>query len=283
MTDGTRQTYLFLQSSNRHSGTPYDAQYVLQGGAAACIQGESITIGLRSVTMPFSWQQIVTGSNDSFLAYNVGSGAGVTITLEAGTYTFKQLAITLSLRMTALCGQQVQVTWDAVDNKLNFAFATQPMFLVFYSNLAGYMGFLQSDSPSGASFASNYPLKPGSVDHLLLQINGVVPTKFNLDNAENNQEGCRLSSVLAVVPINASPYGIITFDDSFSSYTLDIRDTVIDRLQLTWLSPDGTVASFVPDHQVALLLTYTKASLTEQLLTSIDENIRLLLLNSSFE
>ena len=281
MSDGTRQSYLFLQSANRHSGSPSSANYVIQGHGASCDPGESITLGLRSVAMPFTWQQITTGVNDSFHALNVGNGFQYTVTIEPGTYSFKQMALALSLRMTAATGQQCNVTYDAVNSKLDFAFGTQAMFFIFYSNLAEYMGFSQTDAPSGMSFSSTKTLKPGAVDHLMLQVSGVTPTHYNLDNSQNNPEGARLSSVLAVIPVNCSPWGVIVFDDSFSSYTLDIRDKFIERLTLTWLTPDGQPASFVPDHTLALLLTFTKASLTEQLLTSMDESLKMLLLHAT--
>lgn len=282
--DSTRSQYVFLQSKNRHSGTPAAATYVLQGHAALCRKGETMQVALRSATIPWTWLQLRTGINDAFLLLRVGNGEQFTITLEPGTYSFKQLATAASLKMSAATGDECRCVYDPTDSKFIFTFAAEPMFILWQpGGLSEFFGFAQLDLAEGSRFESFQTAKPGSPDHFLLQVTNVSPASFNIDNSTNAPEGARLSSVLAVVPVApATPNGVITFDDAVCSYTMDLNDQFLERLTLTWLQPDGTQADYIPDHQLALLITFKRDSDVEILLRSIDETLKMQLMNQTF-
>lgn len=96
---------------------------------------------------------------------------------------------------------------------------------------------------------------PYNDPHLLIHLNNVSPMAEHLVLSNHTGE-LRVSSILAKVLINASPFQLITHQQILESDGIITGDETLNSLEVYTTDSDGKELTDIPDHEMVLTIEY---------------------------
>jgi hypothetical protein len=242
-----RTQTLYISSKHRTEGTASHYYIPLpQPLIDASSQIERIKISLIDFSCYYTWFLINDGFNTIYFT-NLSNNVTTVVTLPVGTYRFQLLAQTIE---SLFAGCRCQ--WDEPSNKLVFTFATP--YRMSFDGIYKTLGFNHLATPEGTQIVSTNPMEAMATTHLYITMPNVsaVAESVNLDNLNGE---VRVSNILSRIPINASPFQLITYSNQTPDDNgIDTTEGTLSRLEILIIDNDGEELTYIPDHELAIRL-----------------------------
>lgn len=248
-----RSHHLYICSENRDpNDTAY--QFRLEIPSNLISLNDPATQRMKVSLMNFScdclWFEI-NNTNNSFIFTNTITNTDETITIPEGNYTFQQLALTISQLYPECYCEWIQET-----NKLKFMFQDnhEISFIGLSYNTLGFDEI--DDGISGDTIISTKSLQTRANNIMYVRINDVILANdcLNLDNF--NDPHAKPSNILCAIPVNASPFTTIFYDNSVYGRDSGIylSNPKLNNLNLSFTDKNGEYLDYITDWNMQLLV-----------------------------
>lgn len=219
-----------------------------------------VAIKFISAEIPFSYYIFQRSNNTFSLAEN--GGGNVTITIPVGNYTSSQIISTLGTLLTgaSTVGATYVVTISNQTSKLTFTGSggTLANFILTFGSVGGtgntsprlYLGFEGGPiNSAGLVLIAPNPLNLSGANYLYLNSLAIGSLlDCNLPFGSINLGGGNGSIQVARIPVNASPGGIILYNDPIPDFWFDVG--ALENLQsfdlYLSLGNQGSTATITP-------------------------------------
>lgn len=241
-----KTNYLYIQSKYRQAGTPWNYNIVLPPNMLdSDPQYEIFKITLMDFEMYFSWYVVTTGFNTITFTNNVTSASTV-VTIPEGTYSFFNLARQISaLYPTCSC------SWLLDQNKFQFTFSQS--HTMSFDGIYEILGFDYGATPSGTSITSQNVLVPLRYPDVVMNLSNITPVDSMVTLTNVGSGEMRPSNMLAIIPINASPFQLITYrPNNAGDRGLYSSDNSLNVLEVSFTNIDGVPLTYLPEHSFNL-------------------------------
>jgi hypothetical protein len=241
-----KTNYLYIQSKYRQSGTPYNYSIILPPNMLdSDPQYEIFKITLMDFEMYFSWYVVTTGFNTiTFL--NNATSASTVVTIPEGTYSYFNLARKItSLYPACTC------SWLLDQNKFQFTFSQS--HTMSFDGIYEILGFDYGATPSGTSITSQNVLVPLRYPDVVMNLSNITPVDSMVTLTNVGSGEMRPSNMLAIIPINASPFQLITYrPNNAGDRGLYSSDNSLNVLEVSFTNIDGVPLTYLPEHSFNL-------------------------------
>ena len=266
--DTVKSYYIFCSSTYR-STSDTTTNYTLQ--ISERIEVPQSSQYFRITLENFSCLQeipSVTSANNT-IEFN-----GIFYYLPVGNYRVTDLLTWFGNTLSA-----ITVSYDPIGNAFTFNGAG---VLRLIGNTAALFGFPNDQAMSYYPVTSSQPVRLRSVNHLVLSLNNLPTSAINLSCLTS---ACAPSNILAVVPIETFPSGLLQFANNNSSFSLEVRNAPLFELAFAVTDIYGNAIVSMPDHQFTLRIDVIEPSSreVEAKLDRILEQLRLLFLMKSLK
>jgi hypothetical protein len=207
-------------------------------------QYEIFKITLMDFEMYFSWYVVTNNFNTITFTNNVTSAVNV-VTIPEGTYSFFNLARKItSLYPACTC------SWLLDQNKFQFTFSQS--HTMSFDGIYEILGFNLGVAPSGTSVTSQNVLIPLKYPDVVMSLANVTPVDSQVTLTNIGGE-VRPSNMLAIIPINASPFQLITYrPNNAGDRGLYSSDNSLNALEISFTNIDGVPVTYLPEHSFNL-------------------------------
>jgi hypothetical protein len=189
------QTYVYLNSKNRSSGTVSNFTTKLP-----VVLENVISIMIRSVDIPITYY-VINSTNNTF-KFN-GSGLK-TVTITAGNYSANDLATEIQTRMNATAFTGTTVVYSDLTNK--FVFTNAVAFnLVFAANTFAPIIGLTADTASSTTVTTQNVIDISGTNHIFVVSNNLLQGIDRLYISDTSQK-----NILHKVSVDAYPTQVLT-------------------------------------------------------------------------
>jgi hypothetical protein len=156
-------------------------------------------LSVVSMSIPYSFYNINTSNN--IFRYNLITGAEVTITIPVGNYNIKQLLSHLNNVM----GNNMNITYDSITNKVTIS-NPNISFVIIYNDFTRILGYSASNFYT-QSTTSPYCVNLFTITNINVESNLMTYNYCNVPSESTNQ------TILANIPVNTQPQGLITYEN----------------------------------------------------------------------
>eukprot|EP01051_Picozoa_sp_SAG22_P006592 SAG22_NODE_436_length_10519_cov_21.912188_12_plen_323_part_00 len=232
--------------------------------------GEGVLVSLLQASIPYSFYNVRSGSNDSIKITVVkdGATANYTITVPAGNYTVTSLAQKLKEDIETQMDDgetNVTITYDRITNKFKFAISPATRSVTIHgatsSDLTQVIGLTTEDftfDNTTAKVTSNVVDMNGGIHALYLRTN--LPVLSSMDSQSGG-----LSQILAKVPILDKPGSVITHEPANSVYKALIQTEAVRAITLRLTDDRNRLISLNGLHfSVSLMFEFVSLSHAER-------------------
>jgi hypothetical protein len=248
--------YIFLNSENRKTGTPYDFTIDFPNRYIECEDDEILCVTLMNFNVYCSWYN-VNDTNKSFTITRVSNNTTTNITLPTGNYPFKLLYQTVN----ALAGSNI-CSFNKIKNKFRFTF-DEPHTITFNDTSYELLGFTAGSSPSmttqiGVGQAARWQIESddflnpfNELDNLCVHLSGVQPYRsYNLDNMIGTD--VVVSNLLCPIPLTTAPYDMLNWVNVGNQYQMYIYDKSIQSLNFKLTDFKNEPLTYLPNFNMTL-------------------------------
>lgn len=241
----TKTTYIHIQSKYRKSGTAYNYSVILPNNIVDTDpQYEVLKLTLMDLECYFSWYVVTQNFNTITFTNNI-TNTTTQISVPEGTYSYYNLA----KKITALY-PACQCTWRDYSNKFEFAFSQ--LHTLSFDGIYQTLGFDYGEQPSGTNIASSNVLIPLTYPNIVMHLNNITPVDNMLTLTNTNGE-ITPSTMLGIIPINASPFQLIKYEpNSAGERSLYSSDNSLNALEIEFKNIDGVPLTYMPEHSFHL-------------------------------
>ena len=204
-------------------------------------------ISVLNAQIPYSFYNINVYNN--VLSFLLGA-TPYTITLTRGNYNATTLISEIQTKLSSIGVSTLTFSISSITGVVTIAISSGTLTLVAAtSTLLGVLGFQTSTNTvsSGATLAAPYPLN-------LLGILKINITSYELSLLSYSSSG-GTSNILACIPIEASNFGVILYDNISNIQTI-MKNDILDGFDLQLVGDDGNLINFNGVHwSITLALT----------------------------
>lgn len=228
-----------MDSNSRDAGTNDNPRFVI-----APILDNVLGVKLISAQIPFSYY-VFNSRNNTFTLTSTGGGP-FTVTIPVGNYTVTSLAVALAAAMNAVNpGGAYSVTYSATTGRFTITSGTGGYSFTLTFTDPGllldegpgalsprlWIGFPAGASTSTAgSLTAPYVANVTGPTYLLVLASlGARIAKNVRVNGLNSED----PPVLAKIPVNVNPGGLILFNDPSESYAFDMSDSFLQEMEFS--------------------------------------------------
>lgn len=247
-----RQT-LFIRSSDRVFGAPYDYTINLQDGLVRCNrEDEVLEVGLSQFFARATWLAL-NNANRSLAFVNLATAARTTVALQAGNYTMRALAKALAAAYPAGI-VEAKFLPQFAHLRLRFAAPHRVEFPTL--DAAKFFGFgaLQPVTDAGNALESTETLNPAPVTSVCVHLEGLHPLAGG--NGISRAGGVVVpTNLLMAIPVAAAPFCDIEYRNTSEDFSMVVADRRIHTLRIRITDFAGAPVTFMPDHNIVLTVT----------------------------
>lgn len=164
-------------------------------------------LSLVSMVIPYSFYNI--NLNNNIFRYNLIDNTQISMTIPAGNYNINSLVSYLNTHMS----NGMSVTYDSIKNKVTFS-SSLTQFVIIYNSFSQLLGFSSSNF-MGTSATSAYCVNLYTITNINVETNLVTYNYCNVPSEMTSQ------TILANVPVNTQPQGLITYENK-SNYKVNL-------------------------------------------------------------
>jgi hypothetical protein len=236
--------YIFLNSENRKTGTPYDFDIDFPNQYITCEDDELLCITLMNFNVYCSCYN-VNDTNKSFTITRMSDNAVTNVTLPVGSYPYKLLYQTINL----LAGSDV-CSFNKIKNKFRFTF-TESHTISFNDKSFELLGF-SNNTHAGTVIESDEVLNPfNQLDNLCVHLSGVQPYRaYNLDIMVSSD--VVVSDLICAIPFTTSPYDMLNWVNVGNQYQMYIHDKSIQSLNFKITDFKNEPLTYLPNFTMTL-------------------------------
>ena len=245
MPDIVKTNYVYIQSKYRQSGTTWNYNIILPPSVMDTDpQYEIFKITLMDWECYFSWYQVTSGFNTITFTNNVTNTTSV-VTIPEGTYSYFNLAKKIS-SLYPNC----QCTWLVDQNKFQFSF--NQSHTLSFNGIYEILGFNYGETPSGSTILSSNVLIPLKYPDIVMNLSNITPVD-NQVTLTNIGGEVKTSNMLAIIPVNASPFQLIRYcPNNAGERGLYSSDNSLNALEILFTNIDGVPLTYLPEHSFNL-------------------------------
>lgn len=235
-----RKTHqLYIQSKHRDSGTP--SNYVVS--LPQVIQNDPnlnvYKITLKNFTTYNSWFIIKDNADTITLS-------GVPYEIPHGNYTYQRLSKVIQEILP-----NTTVKWIQEQNKMAFIFESSKV--MYFDALGTTLGFIPTQVYTGMTIVSESPMLPYQDPHLFIHLQNIAPLADSLVISNHGGE-MRISSILAKVLINASPFQLVSHQQILESEGIITNDNTLNALEIYITDSEGNEFVDITDHEIVMTI-----------------------------
>lgn len=192
-------------ATTKRNGNAGDCQYQLP--QISTQRDTYLHLSVVSMVIPYSFFNINTTNN--IFRYNLIDGTEVNITIPVGNYNINQLVSYLKTYM----GNSMTLSYNSITNKITFS-NSATSFVLVYTEFLKILGFSTSNFYSTTT-TSPYCVNLFTITNINVESNLATYNFCNVPSQTNT------FSILANVPINTQPQGLITYSN-LSNYKTNL-------------------------------------------------------------
>lgn len=230
---------IHLDSAARDAGTNDDPDFNLSPGFTNCLG-----VKLVSAQIPFTYYVFNSGNNTFEILSNPDDPATArTVALPVGNYTVNSIAKPLTEALGAATGDTYTLTYSTATGKFVLASTSGSVFALRFGSDAkdpgtdnprlwlGFAGGLNRSDNFGVLVAPHTANITGpNYLYLAASFGGRLSTRIRLNGSTTGN-----APVLAKIPVNVNPYGVITYGDPSGSFAYDMASGTLQDLRLSLL------------------------------------------------
>jgi len=192
-----------------------------------------IELSLVNAQIPISWY-IINYTNNMF-KIKLGNNTEQIFTIPVGNYNANSLITTLNLLIN---DSNFIITISKITGKITFTYNNS---FIIYTNIDNSIGIilgfeLNNVYNSTNSLTCPYPLN--LLGYKRLEIYTQDIQTMNYSSANNS-----MSTLLSIIPIDQSPWGLITFNNYTDTKNI-IKNKTIDKIEIIIRAEDKTLINF---------------------------------------
>jgi hypothetical protein len=192
-------------------------------------------VQLLNAQIPYSFY-VINYTNNQF-KYQLGSGPIFTSTIPVGNYTGNSLITALKAAATAN-SITLAIVLSSIDGKLTFTHASSNFtFYPLTYSILPILGFVSGTTYTSASFTLSSPFPLNLLGIKTLQVRSSNLIMSNISSVQGGQ-----TTLLATVPVDCTPFGMINYEDK-GSHLMTIHNDSLDDLQIEII--DGESSNFI--------------------------------------
>ena len=183
-----------------------------------------VEIGVLNAQIPVSFY--VVNIYNNVLKYKIGSGATETITIAEGNYTSSTLITAMKTAFSANGETNINITISKITGKLTFTNTVNNFtFLSSGSTMLDILGFISTQDYTSSSLTLNppYPLNLLGIQRIKVNSNALASNSINSYTKS-------FSNTIASIPVNASSFGLIDYEN-YTSFCL-LRAKVVSTIDI---------------------------------------------------
>jgi hypothetical protein len=192
-------------------------------------------VQLLNAQIPYSFY-VVNYTNNQF-KYQFGSGTIFTSSIPTGNYTGNSLITALKTALTSN-GITLAIVLSSINGKLTFTHASSnfTLFPLTFSILP-ILGFDSNVTYTSSSFSLTSPYTLNLLGIKTLQVRSSNLIMSNISSVQGGQ-----TTLLATIPVDCTPFGMINFIDQ-GNHLMTIHNDSLDDLQIEII--DGESSNFI--------------------------------------
>lgn len=257
-----KSQHLFLDSSkgSQVSDKPWCWTACLEPGLVKCGQGEYLTVTLERFNTVADWDLVPPGTSFTVTAADETGGPAYSaeVSLPRGNPRLAKVAEAVSADLASI---GCSCMYDVSSNRFVFSspFGLQLQFGDL--QVAKLMGFDSLAVGPSSTIQSAQPIRPLPIDTIAVHLLGVNPISggFNCTNISpgTNVTPCH---ILGVIPVTASPYTMLDWQNGSSAFTIVLADKSITSLSFLITDWAGTPLQNVGQHYLTLRVNTVRSS-----------------------
>ena len=192
-------------------------------------------VQLLNAQIPYSFY-VINYTNNQF-KYQLGSGTIFTSTIPVGNYNGNSLITALKAVLLAN-GITLTITLSSINGQLTFTHASSNF--TFYNltySILPTLGFELNTNYTSSSFTltTTYPLNLLGIKTLQIRSSNLLMS--NISSVQGGQ-----TTLLATVPVDCTPFGMLNYEDK-GSHLMTIHNDSLDDLQIEII--DGETGNYI--------------------------------------
>lgn len=192
-------------------------------------------VQLLNAQIPYSFY-VINYTNNQF-KYQLGSGTIFTSTIPVGNYNGNSLITALKAELLAN-GITLTITLSSINGQLTFTHLTSNF--TFYDltySILPTLGFVTGTNYTSTSFTltATYPLNLLGIKTLQIRSSNLLMS--NISSVQGGQ-----TTLLATVPVDCTPFGMLNYEDK-GSHLMTIHNDSLDDLQIEII--DGETSNYI--------------------------------------
>lgn len=273
-------SFLFVNSKNRITGTPYDFTVNFNNELIKAPKNHYIQLSVEQVSINRSWYSIQQGLNTFDIVDS--NNNTTTVTFPIGYYTVNDVRARL---------QQVLSTWNIIyDKRTNKFNITRPSnavtwykFVFFNTAISNLLGYDVTEQPTftlaNMSLESTKPARVNEDTSILIHTD-IPRQKFSA--IDNITPILTESDVLCSVPIQSAPFDNIVYIKNNDEFTYNVLAPSIHRVRFYITNEEGTLLQLPYDWNIVLGIKYIpfENNATDNALKDIRDMVKLFLLQN---
>ena len=277
---------IFIDSSERDSGTTDDFTVSLPSHLLTREPHQSMRLVLNDLVLPYTWYN-VQETNRTFMIQELHNDPNhIQIDLDEGSYHVLQLRDHINTKLAASTLQDTyNVTYDEVASK--FTITAQHDYSTYVLHLpvgSAYklLGFAVNIVNTAYNFTDGKITSTKAVNMMFadaLYLYCDLPTT-NINKSTGDKSTFHLSSAFAKIPVNTGPFSNIIYTNANDDYTTNVPDKFINTMRFHFRTGDHKPITLNDDFSFTLkleILEDDEKQLVQQN-TAIGELLRTLLL-----
>ena len=236
---------LFINSSERESGTISDFKVTIPSHLLTCEPNQKMRLVLNDLVLPFTWYNVQSTNRTFTLQEGAVSYA---VEIPMGSYNVTQLRDTLQSLMTSLSASQnssnphtYTLLFDSISSKFSFSHSSlaegQTSRLIFAREGSAHklLGFevgsvndFVSQGGGVGRVLSSRPVSMMLTDALHFHTNLL---NTNVDKSTGLMSDFHLSDVFAKIAINTSPFNNLIYFNTNDDYLVNISERRITEFR----------------------------------------------------
>lgn len=192
-------------------------------------------VQLLNAQIPYSFY-VINYTNNQF-KYSLGGGTIYTSSIPVGNYTGNSLITALKSELTSN-GITLSIILSSINGKLTFTHASSDFtFYPLTFSILPILGFDSNVTYTSSSFniISIYPLNLLGIKTLQVRSSNLIMS--NISSVQGGQ-----TTLLATIPVDCTPFGMINFVDQ-GNHLMTIHNDSLDDLQIEII--DGESSNFI--------------------------------------